>query len=182
VLQVERLATTHDRKAFSCGEPSLDIYLRQQARQDERRDFAACYVLTNRAENDPPTAEASAILGYYTLSMSAILPSGVPPEESRRLPHYEFFPAALLGRLAVDQQYRGRGYGELLLVDALRRAVESAQAISAHALVVDVLNDAAVRFYLRYGFRQLLDRPQRLYLTLATCREVVRLTNQPRKQ
>jgi ribosomal protein S18 acetylase RimI-like enzyme len=181
VLQVERLAAQHDRKAFSCGEPSLDTYLRQQARQDERRDFAACYVLTDHAEGDPPTPESSAILGYYTLSMSAILPSGVPPEESRRLPRYEFYPAALLGRLAVDQQYRRRGYGELLLIDALRRTVENTQAISAHALVVDALNDGAVRFYQRYGFRQLLDRPQRLYLTLATCREVVRLIKQPRE-
>ena len=88
----------------------------------------------------------------------------------------------LLGRLAVDQQYRGRGYGALLLIDALWRTVESTPAISAHAVVVDALNDEAVRFYQRYGFRQLLDRPQRLYLTLATCREVVRIANQPRER
>lgn len=178
MLRVERLSAGHNRREFSCGEPSLDTYIHQQARQDERRDFAACYVLTDHGEADAPPPGTVPILGYYTLSMSAILAAAVPADESRRLPHYELYPAALLGRLAVDTQYRGRGYGELLLVDAMRQTVEGARMVSAYALAVDALNDAAASFYQRYGFRQLLGRPERLYQPLATCREVVRLAGE----
>lgn len=180
MLRVERLSAEHNRKVFACGEPALDTYIRQKAGQDERRDFAACYILTERVDGEAAVAP-TAILGYYTLSMSAIVPSGIAPEQRSRLPRYEVYPAALLGRLAVDLRHRGQRYGELLLIDAMRRTVESARSISAHALVVDALNAGAVSFYLRYGFRQLLDRPERLYLPLATCREVLRLGEQTRE-
>ena len=60
LLTVEPLDTHHDRLAFSCGEPSLDNYIRRQASQDVRRRIARVFVVAG----DPP----GRIVGYYTLS------------------------------------------------------------------------------------------------------------------
>ena len=157
---IEPLGSRHDRAAFACGVEALDRYLHQQAGQDMRRRLAAVFVLDDALENT--------IAGYYTLSATAILATGLPPDVTRKLPRYPHLPAVLLGRLAVDSRYRGRGFGEILLVDALRRALASSAEIAAMAVIVDAKDDDARRFYERYGFRRLLADEYRLFLPMAT--------------
>lgn len=159
-LVFEPLGAGHDRAAFSCGVPSLDIYLRQQAGQDVRRNMALCYVL---CETDAPT-----VIGYYTLSATSIEPTALPENEIRRLPRYPLLPAVLIGRLAVDSRYRGRRFGDLLLLDATQRTLRS--GIAVFAFVVDALDEGAAAFYERFGFQQLPNIPLRLYLTAETLR------------
>lgn len=77
-------------------------------------------------------------------------------------------PAAILGRLAVDRRYQGRGLGELMLADAIKRVLRASEALAVHALVVDAKNDGARSFYERYGFVAFVDTPNRLYLPLDT--------------
>ena len=84
---------------------------------------------------------------------------------TRRLPRYPTVPAALIGRLAVDQRFRGQGLGAALIVDAIARAMRAEPAI--FALVVDAKDDAALRFYQHLGFRQLVSHPMRMYLPVA---------------
>ncbi|WP_315862282.1 GNAT family N-acetyltransferase [Picosynechococcus sp. PCC 7003] len=82
------------------------------------------------------------------------------------LPRYPLLPATLLGRLAVDQDCRGQGFGELLLIDALRRAWEASQSIGSLVIVVEALNEKAQRFYLKYGFIPFIQSPKTLYLPM----------------
>jgi ribosomal protein S18 acetylase RimI-like enzyme len=159
---IELLGSRHDRAAFSCGVASLDDYIRRQAGQDMRRDLAVCYVLC-----DP---ESSAIIGYYTLSATAFEPTALPQDLTRRLPRYPVLPATLLGRLAVDSTFRGRGMGELLLVDAMLRTLHA--GIGTLAMVVDALDGGATAFYERFGFQRFEDAPERLYLPMATVRQL----------
>jgi predicted N-acetyltransferase YhbS len=159
---VEPLGSHHDRAAFSCGIPSLDTYIHHQAGQDVRRDIAVCYVLC-----EPGSAT---IIGYYTLSAASIEPASLPPELLRRLPRYPTLPAVLLGRLAVDAPFRGRRMGELLLIDALRRVLNS--GIGVLAIVVDALDEGAAAFYERFGFSRFLDDPLRLYLSMNAVRQL----------
>lgn len=56
----------------------------------------------------------------------------------KRLPRYGQLPVTLLGRLAVARSVGGRGVGEVLLVDALRRSLEAAQQIAAMAVIVEL--------------------------------------------
>ena len=70
----------HDRASFSCGDDSLDSYLKRQALQDMRRRISVCYVLHEEGQ--------SQIVGYYTLSALAIEPRGLPQEQTVRLPRY----------------------------------------------------------------------------------------------
>ena len=158
-LTVEPLASHHDRASFSCGEPSLDRYIRRQASQDARRRVARVFV----AHVHPP----GRVAGYYTLSAASFERDDLPAEVARRLPHYPV-PAAVIGRLAVDLRSQGSGFGEVLLLDAIRRVVRAGDTIGVYAVIVDALHERASAFYERYGFLPFPSRPLRLYLPLRT--------------
>jgi ribosomal protein S18 acetylase RimI-like enzyme len=50
-----------------------------------------------------------------------------------------------------------------LLAEALRKAVAAGDAAAARLVVVDAIDDAAVRFYERLGFIAAPEHPRRLY-------------------
>ena len=158
-LTVEPLGPHHDRASFSCGEPSLDRYIRRQASQDARRRVVRVFVATG----DP----SERIAGYYTLSAASFEKDNLPADLARRLPHYPV-PAAVIGRLAVDLRSQGSGLGETLLLDAIHRVVRAGDTIGVYAVVVDALHERAGAFYERYGFVPFPSRPLRLYLPLRT--------------
>ncbi len=158
--RIEALGKTHDRTAFDCGSAALDRYLRQQAGQDAEKNVAAPFVLTV-----PP---ALRVLGYYTLSASPVNANELPDTWAKKLPRYPQLPVTLLGRLAVDQSMKGKGIGQFLLMDALRRSFEAAATIAAMAVLVDAKDDAAEAFYRHFSFLPLHERPRRLFLPMKT--------------
>ena len=127
--RVERFDKRHDREGFSCGVEPLDKYLKEQAGQDARRRVAAPFVLFE--------SNGAVVVGYYTLSALGIDVGTWPEDVARRLPRYPVVPVALLGRFAVDTRLQGRGMGEYLLLDALRRALEASREVASIAVVVD---------------------------------------------
>ena len=157
---IEPLAPHHDRGAFSSGVGSLDRYLRQHARQDMDRRVAAVFVLVGDS--------AQQVAGYYALSATSALLSDLPPNVVKHLPRYPVVPAILLGRLAVDQRFRGRRYGELLLTDALHRSFRSSSEIGAAVVIVDAIDAEARTFYERYGFVRFPTIAFRLFLLMST--------------
>lgn len=90
----------------------------------------------------------------------------LPSETAKRLPRYPVVPAALIGRLAIDRQYRGRGLGAALLIDAIARAARADTAI--FAALVDAKDDAAAAFYRHHGFQPFAARPRTLFLPIGT--------------
>ena len=157
---VELLGKHHDRTGFSCGAPDLDRYLRRQAGQDQRRRDAIPYVLIDR--------ESGAVVGYYTLSAYGTKLVDLPEEVVKKLPRHPIVPATLLGRLAVDTNFHGKGYGELLLLDALRRALQAAARVGSVAVVVEARDETAEAFYPHFGFLPFADHARRLFLPMAT--------------
>ena len=155
-LRVEALGPHHDRGAFASGVEPLDRYLRSQAGQDARKNMAAPFVLV---------LPDGAVGGYYTLSATGVKLTEFPAAITRKLPRYPLVPATLLGRLAVDQTYRGRGYGRFLLADALFRAVRN--EIASFAIIFDAKDDAARHFYQRESFLPFPDQPLRLFRSMA---------------
>jgi GNAT superfamily N-acetyltransferase len=151
----------HDRAAFSCEQESLDRYLKEHATQEIKKRVAAVYVLT---------PDGKTIAGYYTLSQYAIEAGELPPElvQQLHLPKYDKLPATLLGRLARSKQFKGRGLGELLLMGALKRALEHSRNIASVAVVVDAIDENAHTFYKRYGFIDIPNHPNRLFLPMKT--------------
>ena len=154
---VEPLGDGHDRASFSCGVEALDRYLRTQATQDVRRCATACYVAIE--------APGAKIAGYYTLAAAGILLSDLPAELVKRLPRYPSVPVARLGRLAVDQAYRGRKLG-------------SVSTVGRHSTVPAFRNrrfrlggrrqgrHQAEAFYRHHGFVPFGSQPRQLVLPL----------------
>jgi predicted GNAT family N-acyltransferase len=144
------LSASQEKAAFSCGNDLLDNYLHRQAKQDMKQKLSACFTLSDHD---------GAIKGYYTLSSASIERNRLPDFIIKKLPpSYTDLPVTLLGRLAVDNRFKGQGTGKLLLVDALRRSYEtSAASVASMAVVVDPINDAAISFYAKYGFIRLPD-------------------------
>ena len=156
---IEPLGKHHDRAAFSCGKQALDRYLKNLAGQDARRRVAAPFVLI-------PQEGSKIIIGYDTLSAFSIDLGDLPEQVAKKLPHYPMVRATLLGRLAVDERYRGQGFGEVLLMDALHRSLDQSAEIAAAAIVVDAMDKDAWRFYRHFDFIAFPERRDRLFLQM----------------
>jgi GNAT superfamily N-acetyltransferase len=155
-LIVEALGANHDRTSFSCGVDALDRYFQKPVSQDIRRRVTACYGATEVLE--------AKVAGYYTLAAAGIPLADMPTELAKRLPRYPSVPVARLGRLAVDQAYRGRKLGSALLWDAVQRSLRS--EVVVFALVVDGKDEQAVTFYRHHGFVPFGSHPRQLVLPL----------------
>jgi len=156
----------HRRDEFSCESPELTEFLRTRARKEAKSRASACFVLV-------PVAHPGHVAGFYTLSATTIELEKLPPELVKKLPRYPRLPATLLGRLARDLTFKGQGIGDLLMVDALKRADENSSVIGSVAVVVDPKDDHAAKFYGTFGFRPLDD--QKMVLPMNTVPEWLRL-------
>lgn len=164
VYIIEPLRRDHERGEFDCGEQRLNEYLARYARQNEARGLGRTYVVVREGE--------SRVLGFYTLAAGSVAFVDLPDHLRRRFPRYPI-PVVHLGRLATCQSVRGRGLGEILLIDALKRSLRIADDVGVVAMEVRAKTDGVKSFYLRYGFEPLLDDPHHLYLSLETARQVV---------
>ncbi len=157
-FRVSLLQGQLDRSAFQSGSAPLDRYLREQATQDTRRRVAACFV----------ALDGALIAGYYTLASASVLLRELPAPVAKKLPRYPTVPAVRMGRLAVDQAFKGQGLGAALLADALNRCIQS--DIAAYALIVNAKDEPAARFYRHHGFIALPDSALSFFLPLATAK------------
>jgi len=164
-LRIEALDALHDCAGFGCGEDSLARYLKTQAGQDVRRKANAVFILIR-------PAEPARILGYYTLCATALAQGDVPEAARRHVPRYPLVSATLIGRLAVVRERQGQGLGAVLLADALRRALLSADTVGSSMVVVDALDARASAFYRAHGFLQ-LPESQRLVLPMRVIAEML---------
>ena len=119
------------------------------------------------------TDDGRTIAGYYSLSQFSVKLGDLPPRMVKRLPRYPLVPASLIGRLAVDERFRGKGIGEMLLMDALARCLDVSRQVACAAVIVDAKDDAATSFYLKYGFMELPGVAKRLFIPIGTVEAVI---------
>ena len=136
---------------------ALDDWFLKRAGQDDRRDVARVFVAL-----DGERIAGFSSLGAFSLGLDAL-----PEELSSKLPRYDAIPAALIGRLARDERYRGEGVGEMLLTDAINRALLAAKNLAIYAIIVDAKNVRAADFYRTYGSQPFPLDPERLFVTAA---------------
>lgn len=156
-FSVSALSPSANRAAFDCGVEPLNRYFHAQVTQDIKRRITACFVVMD---------DSGVIAGYYTLASAGILLADLPTDLSKRLPRYPSVPAVRMGRLAVDQSFKGQGLGSALLANALRRSATA--QIAAYAMVVDAKDENAAGFYRHHGFTTLTNDPLVLFIPLAT--------------
>lgn len=161
-FRVELLDANHVRTNFNSGVAPLDEYFHRQVTQDVRRRITACFVAIDERKN---------IAAFYTLASSSVLLSDLPAPVAKKLPRYPSIPAVRMGRLAVDQRFKGKGLGAAMLADALGRA--AAAQIAAYAMFVDAKDDSAAGFYRHHGFIELSSNALGLFLPLSTVKNMV---------
>lgn len=155
-FRIEVLAK-HSRDAFDCGNDSLNSYLQRQASQDQKKRFAVCYLLIDQTADE--------IAGYYTLSAGSVDAGELPEKLVHKLPRYPEIPVARLGRLAVALSFQGQGAGGAMLFDAIKRTAVA--EIGAYSVIVDAIDDAAVKFYEHHGFLTLPTTDRVLFLPIS---------------
>jgi predicted GNAT family N-acyltransferase len=151
----------HDRAAFSCGDASLDRYIREQASQDVKRGLASVFVIT--AKDDPKQ-----ILAYYTLSSRELKLDQLPEEIAKKAGKYGHVGVTLLGRMAVAEKYKGTGLGALTLMNALHKSLLAATDVASLAVFVEAIDSDAANFYRKYDFIELPEDKLKLLLPMKT--------------
>ncbi len=148
----EPLNDRHSLSQFTCGKPSLDNWLKQRALSNHKRGFTAVIVVH----------VGGRVIGYYGLAPTAIIPSAMPRSIRTGQPP-DPIPCLLLGQLATDSGWAGKGIGTGLLKHALERCVEAAALVGGRALIVNAVDEDAAIFWRRRGFLPSRDDPMILF-------------------
>jgi predicted GNAT family N-acyltransferase len=112
------------------------------------------------------------VLAYYTLSSYTVDITVFDRAFAKRLPRYPQLPTTLLGRLAVDDRQKGKRFGELMLVDALKKSLNVSKQVASLAAIAEALDEKALNFYLKYGFQQFSGDPMKLYFPMKSVEEL----------
>lgn len=158
LLPPEPLADHHAAGNFSSGEVSLDEWLKRRAHANQVSGASRTYVV----------CEEKRVIGYYALASGAVTVLSAPGRFRRNMP--DPIPVAVLGRLAVDQAWQGRGIGRALFRDAARRVAQAAGAIGIRGIVVQAISLEAKNFYMAVGLDPSPNEPMTLMVTLSDIR------------
>lgn len=136
------LKAEHDTTSFSCGDRTLDEWLKHTALKNQGTGASRTFVI----------CEGNRVIGYYALATGAVERSDTPGHIRRNMP--EPIPVMVLGRLAVDSSYQSRNLGKGLLKDAILRIITVSEHVGVRAILVHAISDAAKQFYIKQGFRE----------------------------
>lgn len=151
------LASTHVLGDFSCGEASLDDWLKRRALTNQLSGASRTFVVTD---------QAGRVYGYYAITAGAVSHQAATSAVRRNMP--DPVPVMVLARLAVDSKAQCLKLGGALLQDAVNRAVTVSQNVGVRAMLVHALHDRAKEFYEHYGFQESPLHPMTLMLRLNT--------------
>jgi GNAT superfamily N-acetyltransferase len=158
----EPIVADHVLDSFDSGVPVLDEWLRRRARRNEDEGASRTFVC----------CEDRRVVGYYCLSAGSLLHRVATSKVRRNMP--EPIPVVLLGRLAIDRRWQGRGLGADLLRDAVLRVISAADTVGVRALLVHALSADAKVFYEKNGFRESPAEADTLMITLDEAQRMLR--------
>lgn len=137
------LDASHLLDEFSCGEASLDDWLKRRALGNQSSGASRTFVVADATGR---------VFGYYAMAAGAVSHREASSNVKRNMP--DPVPVMVLARLAIDQSAQGIQLGGALLQDAVQRCLMIAQNTGVRALLVHALHEQARRFYEHYGFRE----------------------------
>jgi len=161
----------HDRAAFSCGVDRVDNFFRKTANKLIKAGNVRVFVMT-----DP----AGALIGFYALNAHSVDYEALPAKFAKARPGHGMIPAAYISMIGVDTRFQGKGFGGDLLVDCLTRIARAADNLGMAVVMLDILDcgdpeliQKRKALYQGYGFAPLPSNELRLFLPMATVRELV---------
>jgi GNAT superfamily N-acetyltransferase len=149
------LRAEHDLSGFSCQHESLNSWLVKRALANAASGASRTYVVCSGER---------LVVGYYALAAGSLSTIAAPSRVRRNMP--DPVPLVVLGRLAVDSAWTGRGIGSGLLKDTVLRSLQAAELIGVRALLCHALDQQAKAFYLKHGFVESPLDPLTLFLGL----------------
>lgn len=155
------LTVDHQLEQFESGVASLDEWLRHRAAANQASGASRTFVLCSNVS----------VIGYYSLAASSVTHSVATSRVRRNMP--DPVPAVVIGRLAIDRRWQGKGLGGDLLRDAVLRVATAAEAIGVRAILIHALDDNAKAFYERFGFRVSPLEPLTLMITIEDVRRAI---------
>ena len=167
------LHRTHDVDKFSSGRETLDTFLKKHALGAPSQGLSQTWVAISGS---------SQVVGYYTLSMSTIEASAATARVAKGMPRYPI-PVVLLARLAVDKSVQGQGLGRLLLLAAMRKALQLGRVplmadggpgLPMRAMLVHAIDEQAAQFYEHFGLSRSPTDQLHLMLLLKEIEEALR--------
>ncbi|MGI0489787.1 GNAT family N-acetyltransferase [Pantanalinema rosaneae CENA516] len=154
----EKLANHHNTADFCSGVKVLDKWLKNRALANEAADATRTYVVCS----------GDRVVGYYALATGAVSHETAIGRVRRNMP--DPVPVMVLARLAVDQNWQGKGVGRGLLRDAILRTLQAAEIAGIKAILVHAISQEAKAFYEQFGFQPSPIATMTLMLTLKEIR------------
>jgi GNAT superfamily N-acetyltransferase len=158
----EPLGEYHDLAGFDCGNDELNVWLRLQAQ-----------TATGQGTRTYVVVEDGDVVGYVAIAPHTVDREHLSKSLGRGAPHQ--IPAVLLAKLALDRRLHGRRLGSDLLIVALTTIVAAARRVGGKVVVVDAIDEAALRFYLHHEFVPIPAHPHRLVRKLSTIARALEL-------
>ena len=156
----EAVSKAHDRQSFDCGDAVMNDFLRRYARQSHEQNASKTFCAID-------AAVPNRVLGFYTVTPSAVAHEDVPASMTKGLAQHEV-AGFKLARIATDVAVAGKGLGGQLLVAAALRCLRIAAEGGGVLLIIDAKNERAAQWYAGYGAEPLHDRPLTLVMPLAS--------------
>jgi ribosomal protein S18 acetylase RimI-like enzyme len=161
----------HDRAAFSCGVEQVDNFFKKTANKLVKTDNLRVYVLVG---------SDGQLVGFYAINAHKVDYTELPPKYARDRPGHGSIRAIYISMIGVDIRFAGNGYGADLLADCLKRIARIGDELGVSVVMLDVLDDGnpelvdkRKRLYAGYGFTPLPTNDRRLFLPLATVKQLI---------
>ncbi len=142
-LRIEPLTREHDRNGFDCSDESINLFLREKAMQDQRLDLSRTMALVNEKEN------VRRVIGYHTLLISQVKQEEIPDDRPKIT---RDIPVIMLGQIAIDVDFQGKGFGDRLILDAQQRVAEISLIVGVRALMLDARTESLAGWYQNHDF------------------------------
>lgn len=157
------ITAAHDTQAFDCGDLILNNWLRERALRNHLGKYTHVRVIT----------AGERIVGYHGVSAASLVTEIVPRSLRGGQPPNPI-PAFLIGRLAVDRSWQGRGLGADLLHDALQRCLAASAIVGARLVAVRASDEIVASFYAAYDFIPTRNDPLLLVQSIERVEKAVR--------
>jgi len=158
-LCIEPLTKEHNRAEFDCGNQTLNHFLQKTARQHMDKGLSKTFVLIDKANS-------TTIIAYMSLVVCEVLADDIPHQWKNKYPRR--IPAAKLAKLAVSFNQQRKGYGETLLIDAMKKTLNASNTLGIAGLFVDAKHQYAQVYYHQFGFISLPNQLDNMFISLAT--------------
>jgi GNAT superfamily N-acetyltransferase len=163
-FRIEKLSRQHAVDDFDCGQEPLNRFLIRHARNNQLANASQTYVALT----------GDRVVGFYTLVVGEVGYDEAADRLKKGLARYPV-PVMVLARLAIDQEWQGRGLGSGLLKDAMLRTVQAADIAGVRAFVVHAKDESARSFYEHFDFAPSPTDPLHLFILI---KDVQRLIDQ----